>query len=90
MAYINLLFGNLRQLRVAFRSLISNAALTFTLHSFLVSRLNDCNALYVNLPLGCQESVTDHMWCVLHDLRFPIGSLTGYICLSLIPACILQ
>src|SRR5688572_5700526 len=48
-------YYQLRQLRVAFRSLASNAALTL-IHSFIVSRLDYCSALYVGLPaalVGC-------------------------------------
>jgi hypothetical protein len=57
--HINLLcracYYQLRQLRVVFRSLTSNAALTL-IHSFIVSRLDYCSALYVGLPaarVGC-------------------------------------
>ena len=61
--HINLLCRNcyyqLRQLRVVFRSLTSDAALTL-IHSFVVSRLDYCSALYVGLPaarIGCLDWV---------------------------------
>ena len=61
--HINLLcrscYYQLRQLRVVLRSLTFNAALTLV-HSFVVSRLDYCSALYVGLPVtrvGCLDRV---------------------------------
>ena len=61
--HINLLcrscYYQLRQLRVVLRSLTFNAALTL-IHSFVVSRLDYCSALYVGLPVtrvGCLDRV---------------------------------
>jgi hypothetical protein len=68
---INLLcrscYYQLRQLRVVFCSLTSDAALTL-INSFVVSRLDYCSALYVGLPAArvvCLDRVLRTAACLI-------------------------